>query len=245
MIKKISTIITAAGYGRRMGGDKKKQFLMLGDIPLIARTLQIFQNNSLINEIVLVVPDEEITYCEREVVAFYGFTKIKKIISGGEKRQDSVYIGLQSVSKDMEIVVVHDGVRPFLTSSILESSIKEALDKGAAVAALPVKDTLKKVSTRRTINEGISRDALWRIQTPQAFRKEILIRAFDKARKDNFYGTDESTLVARLGIPVYVVDGSELNIKITTKEDIVLGESILISIELQKQKDIDKKDAGS
>lgn len=231
MPKKTSAIITAAGYSRRMGPEKKKQFLTLGEIPLIAHTLQRFQNSSLINEIILVVPDDEIEYCRKKVVICYNLTKVKKIISGGEKRQDSVFNGLKSVSKEMEIVVVHDGVRPFLTSQLLKSSIKEAIEKGAAVAAVPVKDTLKKISIQKTISEGINRDSLWRIQTPQVFKKEILIRAFEKAGKDNFHGTDESTLVARLGIPVYVVEGSELNIKITTPEDIVLGESILLTID--------------
>lgn len=227
MTKKTSAIITAAGHSRRMGVGRKKQFLMLGELPLIVHTLKIFQKSVSIDEIILVVPDDGINYCKQEIVNSYNFTKVKKIVSGGEKRQESVFNGLKSVSHEMDLVVVHDGVRPFLSKSILENSIKKAEEKGAAVVAIPVKDTLMKISDQGMITEGQSRDSIWRIQTPQVFKKEIIINAFEKALKDSFYGTDESTLVIRLGIPVYVVDGSELNIKITTPEDIVLGESIL------------------
>lgn len=228
---KSSAIITAAGFGHRMGGGKKKQFLLLGGVPLIIHTLERFQSSSLITEIILLIPEDDIAYCKKKVISNYNFTKLKKIIPGGEKRQDSVFNGLQEASKEMEMIVVHDGVRPFLTKNILETAITEAKKKGAAVVAIPVKDTLKKISGQRILSERVSRDSLWRIQTPQVFKKEILIHAFKKAREDNFYGTDESTLVARSGVPVYVVGGSELNIKITTPEDMVLGESIFRSLQ--------------
>ena len=204
---KTSAIILAAGRGCRMGMEEKKQFLMLGDAPLIVHTLQIFQKSASIDEIILVVPDDGIDYCRKEIVSCYNLTKVNKIVSGGGKRQESVFNGLKSVSQETNIVVVHDGVRPFLSKSILENSIKGVKKKGSAVVAIPVKDTLKKISDQGLICEGCDRDSLWRIQTPQVFKKEILIQAFEKARKDNFYGTDESTLVARLGIPVYVVNG--------------------------------------
>ncbi len=227
MTKKTSAIITAAGHGRRMGEGRKKQFSMLGEVPIIVHTLQTFQDSASINEIILVVPDDGIDYCKQEIVNSYNFTKVKKIVSGGEKRQKSVFNGLKSVSREMDLVVVHDGVRPFLSKPILENSIKKAKEKGSVVVAIPVKDTLMRISDQGMVTEGQNRDSMWRIQTPQVFKKEILISAFEKALKDNFCGTDESTLVTRLGIPVYVVNGSELNIKITTPEDIVLGESIL------------------
>tara|TARA_B100000315_G_scaffold43510_1_gene38417 strand:- start:9401 stop:10096 length:696 start_codon:yes stop_codon:yes gene_type:complete len=227
MTNKTSAIITAAGYGRRMGKGRKKQFLLLAKVPIIVHTLQTFQNSDYINEIILVVPDDGIDYCKQEIVNSYKLTKVKKIVSGGKKRQDSVFNGLKSISQETNIVVVHDGVRPFLSKPILENSIKKAKEKGSVVVAIPVKDTLMKISDQRIVTEGQNRDSIWRIQTPQVFKKEILISAFEKAREDNFCGTDESTLVSRLGIPVYVVNGSELNIKITTPEDIVLGESIL------------------
>lgn len=216
----------AAGYGRRMGTEKKKQFLMLGNIPIIVHSLRKFQNSNLINEIVLVVPADEVAFCENRIVNYYDISKVKKIVSGGEKRQDSVFNGLQNVSQETNLVMVHDGVRPFLTSHIIEASIKQAGVKKAVIAAIPVKDTLKKISKERIITEDIDRHSLWRVQTPQVFQKEILTRAYEKAHQDGFYGTDESTLVTRLGIPVHVVAGSELNIKITTKEDMVLAESI-------------------
>jgi 2-C-methyl-D-erythritol 4-phosphate cytidylyltransferase len=205
---KASAIITAAGQGCRMGEGKKKPFLMLGKVPIIVHTLKRFQTNPLINEIVLVVPEDKIEYCEQKIVTGFSLTKVNKIISGGERRQESVFNGLQSISQETDIVVVHDGVRPFLSKPILDTSIKKAREKGTAIVAISVKDTLMKISE-------------------QVFKREILIDAFEKAQKDDFFGTDESTLVTRLGIPVYVVNGSELNIKITTPEDLVLGESIL------------------
>ncbi len=212
-----------------MGKGRKKQFLMLGEVPIIVHTLKTFQDSASINEIILVVPDDGIDYCKQEIVNNCKITKVKKIVLGGETRQESVFNGLKSVSRKMDLVVVHDGVRPFLSKSILENSIKKAKEKGSVVVAIPVKDTLMKISDQEIVNEGNNRDSIWRIQTPQVFKKEILISAFEKALKDNFCGTDESTLVTRLGIPVYVVNGSELNIKITTPEDIVLGESILMT----------------
>jgi 2-C-methyl-D-erythritol 4-phosphate cytidylyltransferase len=229
MIKKTSAIITAAGHGRRMGKGRKKQFLMLGENPVIVYTLQTFEKSDSINEIILVVPDDGIDYCKQEIVNSYKFTKVKKIVTGGEKRQESVFNGLKSVSREMDLVAVHDGVRPFLSKPILENSIKKAKEKGSVVVAIPVKDTLMKISDQGMVVGGQNRDSIWRIQTPQVFKKKILISAFEKALKDNFCGTDESTLVARLGIPVYVVNGSELNIKITTPEDIDLGESIMMA----------------
>ena len=229
MTKKTSAIITAAGHGRRMGESRKKQFLMLGEVPIIVHTLKTFQDSASINEIILVVPDDKIDYCKQEIVNSYKFTKVKKIVTGGEKRQESVFNGLKSVSREMDLVAVHDGVRPFLSKSILENSIKKAKEKGSVVVAIPVKDTLMKISDQGMVVGGQNRDSIWRIQTPQIFKKEILISAFEKALKDNFCGTDESTLVARLRIPVYVVNGSELNIKITTPEDIDLGESIMMA----------------
>ncbi len=238
---KSTAIITAAGYGRRMGGQKKKQFLLLGGVPILVHTLEKFQSSNLINDIILIAPNEDIEFCKKEFLLKYNFTKLKKIVSGGEKRQDSVSNGLKKVSHDTEIIVVHDGVRPFISSRLLETSIKEAIKKGAAVVAIPVKDTLKKISAKKIsaqgmLGNGLNRGSFWRIQTPQVFKKEILIHAFEKARQDDFYGTDESSLVARIGNSVHIVKGSELNIKITTPEDIILAESIFHSLQKSKKK---------
>ena len=233
---KSTAIITAAGYGRRMGGQKKKQFLLLGGAPILAHTLEKFQNSNLITDIILITPNEDIEFCKKEFLLKYNFTKIKKIVSGGEKRQDSVSNGLKKISHDTEIIVIHDGVRPFISARLLETAIKEAIKRGAAVAAIPVKDTLKKISASGKLGNGLNRDSIWRIQTPQVFKKEILIHAFEKARQDDFYGTDESSLVTRIGKSVHIVKGSELNIKITTPEDIILGESIFHSLQISKRK---------
>jgi len=233
---KSTAIITAAGYGRRVGGQKKKQFLLLGGVPILVHTLEKFQSSNLITDIILIAPNEDIEFCKKEFLLKYNFTKLKKIVSGGKKRQDSVSNGLKEVSQDTEIIVVHDGVRPFISSRLLETSIKEAIKKGAAVAAIPVNDTLKKISAQGMLENGLNRDSIWRIQTPQVFKKEILIHAFEKARQDDFYGTDESSLVARIGNSVHIVKGSELNIKITTPEDMILAESIFHSLQKFKKK---------
>ena len=207
---------------------------MLGGAPILVHTLEKFQSSNLITDIILIAPNEDVEFCKKEFLLKYNFTKIKQFVSGGEKRQDSVFNGLKKVSHDTEIIVVHDGVRPFVSSRLLETAIKEAIKSGAAVAAIPVKDTLKEITAQRMLGNELNRDSIWRIQTPQVFKKEILIHAFEKARQDDFYGTDESSLVARIGNSVHIVKGSELNIKITTPEDIILAESIFHSLQKSK-----------
>jgi 2-C-methyl-D-erythritol 4-phosphate cytidylyltransferase len=224
---KTAAIIAAAGSGRRFGGEVKKQFQLLCGKPILSYSIESFQKSRLVAEIILVVPEDSVSYCHEEIVDKFGFKKVTKIISGGEERQNSVEIGFNSISDKTDIVVVHDGVRPFITVKTIEEVIKEAIKSGGAIAAIPVKDTVKKSSTENYIERTIPRDSLWLAQTPQAFRYDVLKRAIERAKEDGFIGTDESSLVERVDIRVKLVKGSEFNIKITTEEDLLFGELIL------------------
>ena len=150
-----------------------------------------------------------------------------RIVIGGDRRQDSVYHGIKELDEDTDIVVVHDGVRPFVLPGLISETIKQAMYVDGVVAALPVKDTLKEVSGEGLIKGTPHREAMWFAQTPQTFKKRVLEEAFVRAYNDNFYGTDESSLVERVGGKVRIIEGSPENIKITTKEDLLHAELIL------------------
>jgi 2-C-methyl-D-erythritol 4-phosphate cytidylyltransferase len=224
---KVSVIIPAAGQGRRMEAGVSKQFLLLGGEPILKRTLEVFLNEPSVSAVTLVVPEADVEAVSGEFGGGRG--KLSEVVVGGKERQDSVHNGLKSLSADTDVVLVHDGVRPFVTPQMIRAAARAALDHGAAVAAIPVNDTLKRVDARGVIDGGVSREGLWRMQTPQAFRYPLLLRAFDKARQDGFYGTDEVSLVERLGQEVFVVAGAESNIKITRPEDLALAEILLVA----------------
>lgn len=228
---KAFVLIPAAGMGRRMGASINKQYLQLGDVPIVARTISIFEQAPFIDGIFLVIPEEEIPYCREHVVEACGFSKVLEIVPGGKERQHSVMNGLKALQrlahKD-DVVLIHDGVRPFITQSLLQESIAVALSNDGALVAVPVKDTIK------TVRDGIvvdtpARDALWQAQTPQSFRFSIIHAAHLAAEREGFVGTDDASLVERQGGTVRVVRGDYRNIKITTPEDLVLAEAFLAS----------------
>ncbi len=223
---KTAAIVAAAGLGKRFGGSVKKQFQNLFGKPVLSYSIESFESCQLVDEIILVVSEDSISYCDREIVGKFAFKKVTRIIPGGKERRHSVERGFNSLSDKIDVVLVHDGVRPFITVRMIEEVIKEASKSGGAILAIPVKDTVKKSSPENYIERTISRESLWLAQTPQAFRYDVLKRAYEKL-EDRFIGTDESSLVERLGIQVKLVKGSELNIKITTEEDLLLGELIL------------------
>lgn len=220
---KVVAIIPSAGLGRRMGG-RKKNYLLLSGSPVLAYTLAAFEASTLIDAVIIAVAPGDEEYCRDELAPF-GFRKVSHIIAGGKERQDSVYNGLE-FAKDAEVVVVHDGARPLVTVDIIDAVIRSAFLNGAVIAAVPVKDTIKEVSDGM-VARTIDRTHLVSVQTPQAFRREILVNAFQKAKADNFYGTDESSLVERAGQTVSVVRGSYENFKITTAEDLLFAEGVL------------------
>ena len=224
----VCAVVPAGGMGTRMGGNVPKQFLELNGKPILYYTLKTLQGCGIISELILVVPEKEY---DNACADWLGKPEIvKKIVIGGEKRQDSVYNGFCEVSPQTEIVLVHDGVRPFLSRRMIQESVDVAREYGAAITAIPVYDTIKRVDTSGLVLQTVDREGLWRVQTPQVFRYELLKDAFKKANSEKFYGTDEGTLIKHLGKPVKVVEGSERNIKITRPEDLTLSESFISKV---------------
>ena len=226
---KVVAIIPSAGKGKRMAHSVPKYFIRLEDKPVLAYTLEAFEKCPDVNQVLLVVRSGEEKYCLKEVVEKYQFRKVLKVVIGGERRQDSVYNGIKELDQDTDIVVVHDGVRPFVPPALISETIKLAMYVDGVVAALPVKDTIKEVTRDGLIKGTPNRDSLWFAQTPQTFKKRVLEEAFMRAFTDNFHGTDEASLVERMGGKVKIIEGSHENIKITTKEDLFYAELILRS----------------
>ena len=224
---KVGVIIPAAGRGKRIGASIPKQFLEIQGRPLLHHTLTVFASCKLIDYVVLVMPRADVNEVGKDWMNKYKI--VQEVVVGGEQRQDSVYNGFNSLEKGTDIVVVHDGVRPFTTPQMITATVEAAQQYGAAITAIPVSDTVKQAADG-FVKQTVSRDGLWRVQTPQAFQYGLLQQAFKKAKKDSYYGTDEGSLVEYLGERVKIVPGSELNIKITRKEDLVLGESLLSRI---------------
>ena len=223
---KTVALIVAGGSGKRMGCDRSKQYLVLGGVPIIVHTLRAFEKASLVHDIILVVPERDIDYVKLSIIEQYSISKVTYIIAGGEKRQDSVRNGLESVSNDCHVVVIHDGVRPFISAELINTAVMKAHEEGAVTVGVPVKDTVKSVSGDGIIKETLDRQELWLTQTPQAFTREIIQQAYRRAYEDNFYGTDEASLVERMNVKVIMVNGTYENIKITTPEDLAIGEFI-------------------
>ncbi len=222
-----SAVILAAGKGLRMGGQTQKQYLMLGETPVLCHTLKVFDSVDEISEIVLVVSRSNQKFCRAEILKYSNMKTYVKIVSGGEKRQDSVYNGLISTTNKDDIVVIHDGVRPFVTQENIKECIKKAKSCKALTMAVPVHDTLKEVRQDKSIEKTIDREKIWFTQTPQAFAYNLILDAHENAKTTGFLGTDDASLVEELGVSVYVVMGSKFNIKITTKEDLALAEAML------------------
>lgn len=225
---KVAVIIPAAGSGIRMGLSSPKQFYELEGIPILVHTLRVFQQVESVGRIIVVVPAESCGVVQN-LVDQYQLDKVTRVVEGGKERQDSVSAGLENLGDEIELVLVHDGVRPFVSAAVIEECLKEAEKSGAAMAAIPVKDTLKAVSSRNVIEKTINRDGVWQAQTPQAAKTALLKEAYRlAAAKKDFIATDEAGLLEFLGHPVKVVAGSEKNIKITRPEDLVIAKAILM-----------------
>lgn len=224
---KTAAIITAGGSGTRVGSAIPKQFLLLGGIPILVRTLQVFQSVSAVDDIFLVLPSEDVDNAAVSIVNEYALTKVAGILAGGKRRQDSVKNAIEALGNKYDIAVIHDGVRPFVTCELVDMVIREAARKAAVIVGVPVRDTVKKVSAGNLVEGTIERDKLWLVQTPQAFAVPLIEEAYRRAYADNFYGTDDAVLVERMGINVNMLIGSYENIKITTKSDLVWGELLL------------------
>jgi 2-C-methyl-D-erythritol 4-phosphate cytidylyltransferase len=223
---KTVAIIPAGGTGRRMGGDIPKQYLLLAGIPILAHTLGAFQCSPHIGEIILAVPEADIGEVRRNVVERHGFSRVTLILAGGRERQDSVKNALAHLRDDHGLVLIHDGVRPFVTCEVIERAVAGAKQYGAVTTGIPVRDTVKRVNGQGEVVETVPREGLWLTQTPQAFRREVILAAYQRAVADEFYGTDDASLVERMGIPVRMVYGDVENIKVTTPEDLEQGQRI-------------------
>lgn len=210
-----------------MGGAARKQYLTLGGLPLLVLSLQVLQRIDSIREIILSVPEHDREYCWREIVKPYMLEKVTQIVVGGERRQDSVRHGLLAISDPPALVLVHDGVRPFIQAPTIEQGIFCAEQTGAAVIAMPMHDTVKRVDPHGVIQETLNREELWQIQTPQIFRYDWLMEAHQQAQEEHWNVTDDAALIEKAGHRVSVVEGSRFNIKITKPDDLVFGEAIL------------------
>lgn len=214
----IVAIVPAAGSGSRMGGSSPKQFLRLGGVPVLVRALRILAGSRVVQGIVLVAPPAAVERTRR-LLARHRVPRVLAVVPGGAERQESVWLGLQAVPAAADLVVVHDGVRPFITGTLVRDVVEAARRFGAASCGLPVRDTVKRVR-EGFVETTVDRGGLWLIQTPQAFRRTLLWEAHEKARRDGFLGTDDAVLVERLGVPVRMVAGLEENLKITTPDDL-------------------------
>jgi 2-C-methyl-D-erythritol 4-phosphate cytidylyltransferase len=224
----IPAIIVAAGKGVRMNDKLRKQYLLLAGRPILAYSLLAFDACDLIDRIILVVPPKDIDYCRKNIVAPLKLCKKIDLVPGGEKRQDSVYNGLMAVDKDAaEIVVIHDGVRPFVSQEQAAACIAGAKEYGACILGIPADDTLKQVNTSGFICNTLKRDDILLAQTPQAFKYDLIIKAHENARREGFACTDDASLVERLGENVKIIYGSRRNIKITNREDLIFATALL------------------
>lgn len=221
-----SVVIVSAGRGSRMKADINKQFLKLQNKEVIAHTIDKFYNNENIGEIIVVVREDEAEFFKINIIEKYGYKNIK-IAFGGSERQDSVYNGLKMVDENCKIVLIHDGARPFVNNETIDSAIESAKENKCVIVGVPVKDTIKVIDENNNVCDTPDRSTLWSIQTPQVFDYSLIMKAHEKAREDNYYGTDDSMLMEYYGYNVKVIEGSYNNIKITTPEDLKIGEEIL------------------
>jgi 2-C-methyl-D-erythritol 4-phosphate cytidylyltransferase len=229
-------LIPAAGMGKRMGASINKQYLQLNGMPIVARTISVFEQSPLIDAIYLVIPAEEIPFCQQHVVEACGFGKIVAIVPGGRERQNSVMNGLTAMREhvsDDDIVLIHDGVRPLVTENMLRESIITASLHDGALVAVPVKDTIKTVHDD-IVCDTPCRRSLWQAQTPQTFRFGKIFSAHLSAEAEGFSGTDDASLIERSGGKVHIIRGDYRNIKITTPEDLILAEAFLAVMERER-----------
>jgi len=224
---KTVAIIPTGGSGRRLQSGRAKQYLEIGGLPVLLRTLQVFQQAKDVDEIVLVVPEKDIDFVRDEFIGKYQLTKVSLITAGGRERQDSVLNGLKTISGNCDIVIIHDGVRPFVNEKMINEVIAAARSEHAAAIGVMAKDTVKEAGADGFVVRTKPRQNIWQAQTPQAFAFKILKKAYDVAGRDNYLGTDDASLVERIGIKVKMIEGEYSNIKITTQEDLIMADALL------------------
>jgi len=224
-------LIVAAGEGSRMVGGVKKQYLALSKRPILGHTLQAFDSCPAIDTIFLVLPDADTDYCRQRILAPLKLGKKTSLVTGGPARQDSVHNGLLAIDDenpgaDEAIVVIHDGVRPFVTAEQIEECVAGAESVGACTLGVPAGDTVKRVDASGYVSATLERESVWLVQTPQAFRLGLILRAHRRAAQEGHRTTDDASLVEYLGEPVKVIRGSRYNLKITRREDLEVSGAI-------------------
>jgi 2-C-methyl-D-erythritol 4-phosphate cytidylyltransferase len=225
---KTVAIIPAAGSGIRMENEHPKQFLDVDGRPLLAITLEQFQICPVIHTVILVVPEKEVAYSQNEIVTRHRLSKVKKVVVGGGRRQDSVRLGIEASGGDCELVLIHDGVRPLVTPDLIVRVVEAAQEHRAVITGLAAKETVKEIDQDALVMKTYDRQKVWLVQTPQVFRYEDILMAHRRAVEEGWEEvTDDALLVERLGIPVKMVEGSEDNIKVTTPQDLELVRFLL------------------
>lgn len=219
-------VIPAAGQGLRMGTPLQKQFLHLWGKPILARTIEVFEQSASIDGIIVVTPEDRLDFCRDEIIDRYHFHKVHDVVPGGKERQDSVFNGLCAVPETADVVAIHDGVRPLVTVELIANTILAAYEKGAAIAAQPAHETVKLSEDGATVARTLDRNRIFLAQTPQTFRRSLIWEAHTKARERRFYATDDAMLIEALGYTVQIVPGIPQNIKITTPADLKLAEAL-------------------
>lgn len=226
----LTALVAAAGQGKRVGAGGNKVYLSLKGKPLITYSLDVLERSPLVQAIVVITRQEDMEQC-RKVIAEKRYTKIRALVEGGKERQDSVYQGLQRLPQDTDLVAVHDAARPLLTAELLDRVVAAAEKVGAAVAAVPVQDTIKRGNEQGLVESTLVREGLWAAQTPQVFRREWLVEAYTKGRARGWQVTDDASLVEKCGYPVKLVLGDYNNIKVTTPTDLILATILLATRE--------------
>lgn len=228
MMNKASAIIVAAGKGLRMNEAVPKQYLTVAGMPLVGHSMLAFDNCPDVEKIYLVIAKADFEYCRKNILTQIDLSTEILLVAGGLERQDSVYNGLLAVeNKKDAVVVIHDGVRPCLRPDWILNCIIGAMDYGACILGMPAHETLKKVQPNGHIKGTLARSGVWLAQTPQAFRYRLIRRAHEKARQDQYYGTDDANLVERMGKKIKMIPGSRLNIKVTTPDDLELASLLM------------------
>ncbi len=225
---RVNGVIVAAGDGTRIGKKTPKPYLPIAGRPMILHTLDRFVSSRTVNKVILVTGEREVTKCKELVGSDPRLSKLECIVErGGPRRQDSVGRGLARLDDDCEVVVIHDGARPFVSAAIIDRCVDAAFRVGAVVVGVPVEDTIKVVSAKGEVQQTPPRDTLWKIQTPQVFRVEVIREAYERAVAEGVDATDDAMLVERLGRGVTVLKGDNSNFKVTFPEDLLLAEMLV------------------
>jgi 2-C-methyl-D-erythritol 4-phosphate cytidylyltransferase len=225
-------VIVAGGKGCRMGSQTRKQYLMLDKVPVLTRTLMVFDRLEAMDDIVVVIPETDRAWIQEHLIRPYGFTRHIHLVSGGGTRQESVFNGIRKAANladgpDRALVLIHDGVRPFVTPEQIDHLIGMAIQKGGCIPVLSLTDTLKQVDSDNRIQNTLDRDRIYRAQTPQVFRLDLILQAFEYALTTGFAGTDDASIMEHAGFVVYTIIGSAANIKLTTPHDLLLAHQFI------------------